>query len=38
MVETNGTLTEDLLGNEWNLETWNNKTQTYRIEMKNGKT
>ena len=37
-VEINSRLTEDLIGKEWNLEDWNNKTQTYRTEMKNGET
>ena len=28
MVETNDMLTKDLIGKEWNLEDWNEKTQT----------
>ena len=36
-VATNGTLTEDSIGNEWNLEDCNNKIQTQRTEMKNVK-
>ena len=27
MAETNGILTENLIGKEWNLKDWNDKTQ-----------
>ena len=37
MGKTNGTLMKDLIGKEWNLKVWNDKTQIYRIEMKNDK-
>ena len=38
MVETNGTLTENLIEKKWNLENWNDKSQNYKTEMKNSKT
>ena len=34
MAATNGTLTKDSIGNEWNLDNYNYKTQTYKTEMK----
>ena len=36
--KTESTLTENLFGNEWNLEDLNDKTQIYRTEMKNDET
>ena len=38
MTETNSILTKDLIRREWNLDDWNDKTQNYRTEMKNGET
>ena len=38
MVETNDTLTDDLIRKKWNLEDWNNKIQIYKTKMKNDKT
>ena len=38
MATINRTLTDDSIKNEWNLENWNDITQTYKTKMKNCET